>query len=100
VTLIGRGQVHVFQGADIDRGAVLRFGDELLHEGSAARAAPGWLMAGAGGCEVPVPEGEMDALDAALAAWSAARWLRGQARVLPTEAPPRDRRGRFVEIVA
>jgi AraC family transcriptional activator of pobA len=66
VTLIGRGQVHVFEGADIARGAVLRFGDELLLGGSAGRAAPGWLLAGAGGRAIPVPAGEQDDLDAVL----------------------------------
>jgi AraC family transcriptional activator of pobA len=68
VTLIGRGQVHVFEDADVARGAVLRFGDDLLLGGSAGRAAPGWLLAGAGGRAIPVPEGERDALDALIAA--------------------------------
>jgi AraC family transcriptional regulator, transcriptional activator of pobA len=68
VTVIGRGQVHVFQGADIAAGAVLRFSDELLLGDSAGRAAPGWLLAGAGGRAVPVPDGARDDLDGALRA--------------------------------
>jgi AraC family transcriptional activator of pobA len=47
VTLIGRGQVHVFEAATGLSGAIVRFGDELLHEGSAARASPVWLLGGA-----------------------------------------------------
>jgi AraC family transcriptional activator of pobA len=46
LTLIGRGQVHVFEEATNLTGAILRFGDELLHEASAARASPLWLLGG------------------------------------------------------
>jgi AraC family transcriptional regulator, transcriptional activator of pobA len=46
MTLIGRGQVHVFETATDLSGAIVRFGDELLHEGSAARANPVWLLGG------------------------------------------------------
>jgi AraC family transcriptional regulator, transcriptional activator of pobA len=46
MTLIGRGQVHVFEAATGLSGAIIRFGDELLHEGSAARANPVWLLGG------------------------------------------------------
>lgn len=66
VTLIGRGQVHVFRGADIERGAVLRFGDDLLLGEGGGRAGPGWLLAGAGGRSIPVPPGDQDDLEAAL----------------------------------
>src|SRR3954451_24915328 len=42
LTLIGRGQVHVFERAVGLRGAVLRFGDAHVLGG----AAPGWLLSG------------------------------------------------------
>jgi AraC family transcriptional activator of pobA len=56
ITIIGRGQVHVFEHARAIRGAVVRFGDELV-AGASQRAAPGWLLAGRGGRTVPVPDG-------------------------------------------
>jgi AraC family transcriptional regulator, transcriptional activator of pobA len=67
VTLIGRGQVHVFAGARAVEGSVVRFGDELLF-GTAQRSAPGWLLAGRGGRTVPVPDGEADRLESVIAA--------------------------------
>jgi AraC family transcriptional activator of pobA len=65
VTLIGRGQVHVFEQGERLHGAVLRFGDELL-AGAAQRAAPSWMLAGRGGRTVAVPAGEEGALEAVL----------------------------------
>jgi AraC family transcriptional activator of pobA len=62
VTVIGRGQVHVFRAASDLHGAVLRFRDELLL-GGAARIVPGWLLEGGGGRTIPVPAGEADRLD-------------------------------------
>ena len=56
ITVIGRGQVHVFEHAHDLVGAAVRFGDELLHEGPIARADPAWLFAGCGGWNVTVPE--------------------------------------------
>jgi AraC family transcriptional regulator, transcriptional activator of pobA len=70
VTLIGRGQVHVFVCARGVEGAVVRFGDQLLF-GTAQRAAPGWLLAGRGGRTVPVPAGEADRLESVIAAFDA-----------------------------
>ena len=67
VTLIGRGQVHVFVRARAVEGAVVRFGDELLF-GTAQRSASGWLLAGRGGRTVPVPAGEADQLESVIAA--------------------------------
>jgi mannose-6-phosphate isomerase-like protein (cupin superfamily) len=67
VTLIGRGQVHVFVCARAVEGAVVRFGDEMLF-GTAQRAGPGWLLAGRGGRTVPVPAGETDRLESVIAA--------------------------------
>jgi AraC family transcriptional regulator, transcriptional activator of pobA len=67
VTLIGRGQVHVFERAEGLTAGVLRFGDELL-AGAAQRVAPGWLLAGRGGRTIAVPPGEAGALEAAIRA--------------------------------
>jgi AraC family transcriptional regulator, transcriptional activator of pobA len=67
LTLIGRGQVHVFESARGVRGAVVRFGEELVLGGGAQRAAPGWLLAGRGGRSVSVPEDEVGALEAVIA---------------------------------
>lgn len=66
VTLIGRGQVHVFEEARDLHGAVVRFGDELLGGTSAGRADPRWLLAGHGGRVVAVPRGEARCLDATI----------------------------------
>lgn len=67
ITVIGRGQVHVFQrGQGLD-GAVVRFGEELLL-GAAQRATPGWLLVGRGGRTVPVPSGEAEQLEAVITA--------------------------------
>jgi AraC family transcriptional activator of pobA len=57
LTLIRRGQVHVFERAtDVDA-AVIRFGDELLYEGP-ARANPVWLVGATGFRTLTVPDGE------------------------------------------
>jgi AraC family transcriptional regulator, transcriptional activator of pobA len=65
VTIIGRGQVHVFEeGRDL-HGAVLRLRDELLL--GDARAAPAtWMLAGRCGQSVPVPEAQADRLETML----------------------------------
>jgi len=68
LTLIGRGQVHVFERARDLRGAVVRFGEELVLGGGAERATPGWLLAGRGGRSVAVPEDEVGALESVIAA--------------------------------
>jgi AraC family transcriptional activator of pobA len=64
VTLIGRGQVHVFERARDLSGAVVRFGPELLHDG---RSEPGWLLGARGARTVEVPLSEVAALDATIA---------------------------------
>jgi AraC family transcriptional activator of pobA len=69
VTVIGRGAVHVFERAEHLTCAVLRFGDDLLLGGG--RVVPGWLLAGRGGRTVPVPAGEDERLEGALAAIAA-----------------------------
>jgi AraC family transcriptional activator of pobA len=43
LTLIGRGQVHVFERALGVNGAVVRFGGELLYGDATASANPSWL---------------------------------------------------------
>jgi len=71
LTLIGRGQVHVFRRAEDVTGAVVRFSDEALLGGAAQRATPGWMLAGRGGLTVEVPEGDATRLEAVVAALEA-----------------------------
>jgi AraC family transcriptional activator of pobA len=66
VTLIGRGQVHVFERASNLHGAIVRFGDELLHGDAAARANPGWLLGSRGARTVAVPAGDVARLESAI----------------------------------
>ena len=70
VTVIGRGQVHVFRRAAGVRGAVVRFSDALLARG-AGRIVTGFAHAGAGGRVIAVPPGEADRLDAVVGALAA-----------------------------
>jgi AraC family transcriptional activator of pobA len=65
VTVIGRGQVHVFERARHLSGAVVRFGPEMQHEG------PGWLVGGRGSRTVSVPPSEVPTLEATIAALAA-----------------------------
>lgn len=65
VTVIGRGQVHVFARAKRLHGAVVRFGEELLLGG---RPAPEGLLTGRGGLTVTVPVGEVGALESVVRA--------------------------------
>ncbi len=72
VTLIGRGQVHVFARADGVSGTAVRFGDELLHDpGATGRGGPAWLLGARGARTVPVPPGAAGALEATIAALAA-----------------------------
>jgi AraC family transcriptional regulator, transcriptional activator of pobA len=71
VTVIGRGQVHVFERAHDITGAAVRFGDELVHDATSSRTDPSWLLLGCGGRVVRVPEGEIAALEATIAALAA-----------------------------
>jgi AraC family transcriptional activator of pobA len=66
ITVIGRGQVHVFERAHRLVGAAVRFGDDLLHEGPIAGADPAWLFAGCGGWNVAVPDSHHAALEATI----------------------------------
>ena len=70
LTVIGRGQVHVFERGEGITGAVVRFGEELV-SGGAARIVPAWLLAGRGGLTVPVPPSERPRLDALVGALEA-----------------------------
>jgi AraC family transcriptional activator of pobA len=67
ITLIGRGQVHVFERARDVSGAVVRFGEELLHAGPDDRPLPTWLFGGFRGRVVAVPPGDVPSLEATLA---------------------------------
>jgi AraC family transcriptional activator of pobA len=71
LTLIGRGQVHVFAHAEDIEGAVVRFGDAALLGGEAQRATPGWMLAGRGGHTVEVPESDVAGLEAVIVALEA-----------------------------
>jgi AraC family transcriptional regulator, transcriptional activator of pobA len=67
ITIIGRGQVHVFEeGADL-HGAVLRLRDELL-PGDSQRLPAEWLLTGRCGRSVPVPADRADQFEALLRA--------------------------------
>ena len=68
ITLIGRGQVHVFECAKGVEGAVVRFREELLFGGAAQGVVPGWLLAGRCGRTVTVPAEETGRLDAVIEA--------------------------------
>jgi AraC family transcriptional regulator, transcriptional activator of pobA len=67
VTLIGRGQVHVFERASGLYGAVVRFGDELL----AGDANAAWLLGGGGPRTTAVPAGEAGRLESTIDALAA-----------------------------
>src|SRR4051794_7416127 len=66
LTLIGRGQVHVFERASGLTGAVVRFGDELLAGGPGARADPRWMLGAAGSHTVSVPASEAPRLESVI----------------------------------
>jgi AraC family transcriptional regulator, transcriptional activator of pobA len=66
ITLIGRGQVHVFERARGLHGAVVRFGEELLHGDPATGANPAWLLGSRAVQTVAVPAGDAGRLEAAI----------------------------------
>jgi AraC family transcriptional regulator, transcriptional activator of pobA len=66
ITLIGRGQVHVFERARGLHGAVVRFGEELLHGDPATGANPAWLLGSRAVQAVAVPPGDAGRLEAAI----------------------------------
>jgi AraC family transcriptional regulator, transcriptional activator of pobA len=55
LTLIGRGQIHVFERGSCIVGAAVRFGDELLADRSVTRTSPRWLLDPHGRRTVHVP---------------------------------------------
>jgi AraC family transcriptional regulator, transcriptional activator of pobA len=67
VTIIGRGQVHVFDEGEDLHGAVLRLRDELL-PGDAKRLPAAWMLRGRCGRSFPVPPEQADQLEALLRA--------------------------------
>jgi AraC family transcriptional regulator, transcriptional activator of pobA len=67
VTIIGRGQVHVFRRAVGLHGGILRFTDEVI-QGRTERIAAAWLLSGPGGRAVPVPADEQHSTEALLQA--------------------------------
>jgi AraC family transcriptional regulator, transcriptional activator of pobA len=71
VTVIGRGQVHVFEWAAQLDGALVRFGDEMLQVDAMARANPSWLVGFQGPRAVFVPDNDVARLDAVIESLSA-----------------------------
>jgi AraC family transcriptional regulator, transcriptional activator of pobA len=67
VTIIGRGQVHVFDEGEDLHGAILRLRDELL-PGDSRGLPAAWLLSGRCGRSVPVPGERADQLEALLRA--------------------------------
>jgi AraC family transcriptional regulator, transcriptional activator of pobA len=67
VTIIGRGQVHVFEEGENLHGAVLRLRDELLPP-DVQRLPAGWLLSGSCARTVRVPDDRADQLEALLRA--------------------------------
>jgi AraC family transcriptional regulator, transcriptional activator of pobA len=67
VTVIGRGQVHVFDEGEDLHGAVVRLRDELL-PGDSQRLPAAWLLSGRCGRTVPVPRERADQFEALLRA--------------------------------
>jgi AraC family transcriptional activator of pobA len=68
VTLIGRGQVHVFAVARDVVGSVVRFDESLLFSGGDGRALPTWLLSGRGSRTVRVPPGAFADVEAVIGA--------------------------------
>ncbi len=71
VTLIGQGQVHVFEDASALYGAVIRFDGDVLGEGGGGLANPTWLLSARGGQTVTVPDGDVATLESTIATLAA-----------------------------
>ncbi len=71
VTLIGRGQVHVFEGAGGLHGAVIRFEDDIVAGPPTGLANPAWLLSARGGHTVEVPADDVASLEATIASLEA-----------------------------
>jgi AraC family transcriptional activator of pobA len=63
LTVIGRGQVHVFERALEVNGAVIRFGGELLYGDATASANPSWLAGIRVAHKVAVPAKDVPLLE-------------------------------------
>jgi AraC family transcriptional regulator, transcriptional activator of pobA len=63
LTVIGRGQVHVFERARGVSGAVIRFGGELLYGDATASANPSWLAGIRAAHRVAVPVEDVSRLE-------------------------------------
>jgi AraC family transcriptional activator of pobA len=63
LTVIGRGQVHVFERAVGVNGAVIRFGGELLYGDATASVNPSWLAGIRVAHEVSVPAEDVALLE-------------------------------------
>jgi AraC family transcriptional activator of pobA len=66
ISVIARGQVHVFERARGLTGVIVRFGEELLYDGATARTNPASLLAARSERLVRVPESESDRVEAIL----------------------------------
>jgi AraC family transcriptional activator of pobA len=62
LTVIGRGQIHVFERGEALSGAVVRIGEELLNDRGAAALRTSWSPGASAPPSVPVPAGEVDRL--------------------------------------
>ncbi len=67
LTVIGRGQIHVFERGEGLWGAVVRFGDELVDDRGAAALRGSWSPGASAPPSVPVPAGEVEPLEALIA---------------------------------
>jgi AraC family transcriptional activator of pobA len=68
ITLIRRGQVHVFERASGVDGMSVRFRDELLIDCPVMGADPGWLLDPRGSCTIDVPPNDVPRLEGVLTA--------------------------------
>jgi AraC family transcriptional activator of pobA len=66
LTVIGKGQIHIFERACSVTGAAVRFGEEILHQGRIARSDPSWLLGGCGRWTVTVPNDHLEALESTI----------------------------------
>ncbi|WP_145968955.1 AraC family transcriptional regulator [Streptomyces hyaluromycini] len=68
VLVLGRGPVHFLEQARELSGAIVRFGDELLHDGLSTRPHPGRLLTARGRPVVKVPPEDTAHFDAVIGA--------------------------------
>lgn len=85
LTVIGRGQIHVFERGEGLWGAVVRFGDELVDDRGAAALRGSWSPGASAPPSVPVPAGEVEPLEALIAMLGAESARPPDARSLDAE---------------